>query len=678
MELKTYFAQDASGNIIPNAQVFVYMAGTTTLASGIVDQNGAPLTNPFNADSSAAVVFAAPDGEYDVKCSGASRTVTIRAQLFDGGAFKADLASTAAGKGAGLVGFRQSATGAVDRTAQDKLAEVVSVKDFGAVGDGGVTNNLTAITNAIAAANGRIIRVPVDASGGDYAIKSGTLAIPSTARFEYEAGARIYASGGTITDAGRHFQLFGGDTGEGQGATLTRGFAVDLNGGNSGPSPASTAQFNRIKIVNDTVDGTATGPGSKVDGLLVQHFFGGAGTKGGRHAIEAILTQADVTESANSDRNYVGVVGLAATMSGDGGTALPGQGAYFGGNLLAQHFGGRRIFNLTGCEFNTIITAQAGGEEVHYHSGIQVVNGGAAQGTTIDAAVAIGTKGGTGPGGLPRVPWRNAIRIGRMNGGDPLGATSKIIVCDTAAATIDTAFDLPKCSSAILNSGDVSLRNAALVMSASGAGIELGSTSATNTPTIDFHSSGNVNDYDARIIASGGSASNGAGVITFTASVLQLSASTDVSVGATLRPTADNTTTLGRSDRRWSVVYAGTGTINTSDARAKQDIEELDDAERRVAVRLKSLVRKYRFRDAVAEKGDAARIHVGVIAQDVIAAFEAEGLDAQRYSIVCYDEWEARPEVIGADGEILEPATEAGNRYGIRYEELLAFIIAAI
>jgi len=42
-----------------------------------------------------------------------------------------------AADGAGLVGFQQSGAGAVARTVQDKVREVVSVKDFGAVGDGG-------------------------------------------------------------------------------------------------------------------------------------------------------------------------------------------------------------------------------------------------------------------------------------------------------------------------------------------------------------------------------------------------------------------------------------------------------------------------------------------------------------------------------------------------------------
>ena len=49
---------------------------------------------------------------------------------------KADLASTTAGKGSSLVGFIQATIGTIARTVQDKLRETVSVKDFGAVGDG--------------------------------------------------------------------------------------------------------------------------------------------------------------------------------------------------------------------------------------------------------------------------------------------------------------------------------------------------------------------------------------------------------------------------------------------------------------------------------------------------------------------------------------------------------------
>src|SRR5690606_10171152 len=50
----------------------------------------------------------------------------------------------AAADGSSLVGFRQASAGAVVRTAQDKMREVVSVKDFGAVGDG-VTDDWSAL-----------------------------------------------------------------------------------------------------------------------------------------------------------------------------------------------------------------------------------------------------------------------------------------------------------------------------------------------------------------------------------------------------------------------------------------------------------------------------------------------------------------------------------------------------
>lgn len=145
-----------------------------------------------------------------------------------------------------------------------------------------------------------------------------------------------------------------------------------------------------------------------------------------------------------------------------------------------------------------------------------------------------------------------------------------------------------------------------------------------------------------------------------------------------LTAAADNTQTLGAAAYRWSTVYAGTGTINTSDQREKQQIRSLTDAEHAVAIKLKSMIRAFKFNDAVSAKGDDARIHVGVIAQDVIAAFEAEGLDPMKYAIVCYDEWDAEAEELDADGSVLNPSRGAGNRYGVRYDQLLAFIIAAL
>ena len=145
-----------------------------------------------------------------------------------------------------------------------------------------------------------------------------------------------------------------------------------------------------------------------------------------------------------------------------------------------------------------------------------------------------------------------------------------------------------------------------------------------------------------------------------------------------VHPGADNTQTIGKAAKRWSVVYAGTGTINTSDEREKQQIADLDDAERRVAVAIKGLIKTYRYNDAVAIKGSDARIHVGVIAQEVVAAFAAEGLDATRYALLCHDEWEAEPEKLDAKGDVVSPGREAGERYGVRYDELLAFMIAAL
>lgn len=155
-------------------------------------------------------------------------------------------------------------------------------------------------------------------------------------------------------------------------------------------------------------------------------------------------------------------------------------------------------------------------------------------------------------------------------------------------------------------------------------------------------------------------------------------------------PSADDTQYLGFTSLRWKAVYAVNGTIQTSDEREKTEIDSLSIAEKAVAVKLKSLIKKFKFTAAVSKKGNNARIHVGVIAQDVKAAFESEGLDPYSYGIFCYDEWEpvyeeeftfqenngGVPTKVPTGNKIL--VHEGGNRFGIRYDELFAFIIGAL
>lgn len=177
-----------------------------------------------------------------------------------------------------------------------------------------------------------------------------------------------------------------------------------------------------------------------------------------------------------------------------------------------------------------------------------------------------------------------------------------------------------------------------------------------------------------------------------------------------LRPSTDNAQSLGVSTHRWSQLYAGTTTISTSDEREKDNIEPITDAVLDAWGDVN--FQQYQFKDSVAEKGKKARLHSGVIAQRVIKVFNAHGLDATRYGLLCHDTWDAEdwdetiidkeavietitivdkeatyddegneltPAVTHTEEKIIEPEvshvehhhTDAGDRYGIRYEEAL-------
>ena len=154
------------------------------------------------------------------------------------------------------------------------------------------------------------------------------------------------------------------------------------------------------------------------------------------------------------------------------------------------------------------------------------------------------------------------------------------------------------------------------------------------------------------------------------------------------------TMNLGHSSNIWKNVYATNGTIQTSDKNLKQDISSLEDAERKVAFKLKDMVKKFRWIESVNLKGEDARIHIGFIAQEVEKAFSDEGLDARRYSLFCVDKiyevfrdgvslnrTQAQNEWFEAEDE---SETDEGityvekEKYSLRLDQVLAFVISAL
>lgn len=155
-----------------------------------------------------------------------------------------------------------------------------------------------------------------------------------------------------------------------------------------------------------------------------------------------------------------------------------------------------------------------------------------------------------------------------------------------------------------------------------------------------------------------------------------------------LRPDTDGTRNLADVAKRYNVVFAVTGTINTSDGREKTPMRTFTDAELAASRDIAAEIGAYKFLTAVEEKGDQAREHIGMYVQTAIEIMQRHGLDPFNYSFICYDQWpdeyqEIPAEYAEIDGEIVEVApayqqlvTKAGDRYSFRYDGLSLFISA--
>ena len=450
---------------------------------------------------------------------------------------------------------------------------------------------------------------------------------------------------GVMTRGADKFSIMQGRDGDYRQDTLTRGISVELNETISGTGFAgasNTYMFNRFHIADDRVDAVNDGNGgTKVDGLIVHHYFGGAGTRGGRHAGEFMLFQKGVTESDNKDRNYVGVVGYCETTTGDGGTSDDDRkGGYFGGNFYTTIKNSQFVGHANGCESNVLVDANS---SVYYRCGYSAVSGGEKQGSRYDAAYAIGAMGANG------AQWRDGILIGVQNGRPPVSRS--MIRNESAFPQSVLSFSGAIPSGIVVSDTDdkFNFRVDRLEMYYPSASLSLGSKTASNTPVINAYTDASGNRA-GRIIFNGtaNTVDNGVCNIQFRETTvwgLTPSVAATYNCGTNSRPWAGGFTQAAftvTSDERHKgkplMLARGSLTPNvTSDAGMMESpyADKILDAWAEV-----DFV-QFQYLDRIEEKGeDGARWHFGVIAQRAKEAFERHGLDAYRFGFLCYDEWE--------------------------------------
>lgn len=146
-----------------------------------------------------------------------------------------------------------------------------------------------------------------------------------------------------------------------------------------------------------------------------------------------------------------------------------------------------------------------------------------------------------------------------------------------------------------------------------------------------------------------------------------------------LSPIGDGIYDIGWGSGRVKNIFSVNGSINTSDARLKNDVRAMSDPETEAAKAIAKEIGFWTWREQ-ADMNDI-REHCGLTVQRAMEIMESFGLDPFKYGFICYDKWDEHT-IVSEYGPANEDGTEnpiyktipAGDRYSFRLEELNLFI----
>ena len=145
---------------------------------------------------------------------------------------------------------------------------------------------------------------------------------------------------------------------------------------------------------------------------------------------------------------------------------------------------------------------------------------------------------------------------------------------------------------------------------------------------------------------------------------------TSVVCGMYVRPKTSGQGSVGNSNYKWENIYATTGTIQTSDKNAKNNIAKLTDVHKQLFMKL--LPVSFTFTD-----GSSGRTHIGFISQDVEKAMMELGMTSFDFAGFCKDiKTKITLDDLGKEIEVPDLDSNGNKQYlySLRYDEFIALI----